>query len=298
MASIAESFQKIFSKAGVDAADFLKTLEGNEAIRGISVPDELISKADQALMTLDGAKQNIQLKSHFKAIDLSPVDKQIEDVLDEFQVEPEDRQHVLAAENSYKRIKSLAAKLVELEGRKSKAATGDKKVLTDEIAKLNAQVVQERAKYQGEMNELKKNNDSILLNMAIDNVLNGYTYTDSISSDAARAAAKDLLFKQFSKDRTKPLLRDGQIKLVNTADETLAYMINNQEVDFKPYTDKLVADNKLLKVSGTPTAPIDINRPRNNGEPPEKNKRELVAGKNEVAGIDAQLAAFEVKPSN
>lgn len=298
MASITESFQKIFSKAGVDAADFLKTLEGNEAIKGITVPDDLISKADQALMTLDGAKQNIQLKNHFKAIDLSPVDKQIEEVLDEFQVEPEDRQHVLTAENSYKRIKSLASKLVELEGRKSKAATGDKKALTDEISKLNAQIVQERTKYQSEMNELKKNNDSILLNMAIENVLNGYTYTDTISTDAARAAAKDLLFKQFTKDKAKPLLRDGQIKLVNTADETLAYMVNNQEVDFKPYTDKVVGDNKLLKVSGTPTAPIDITRDRTNGAPPERNKRDLVAGKTAITGIDAQLAAFEVKPSN
>ena len=256
MASVAELINSLCKKANVNPEEFQKVVEANEALKTIQVPDQTKNLLENSLLTVDQAKQNADVKKHFKGTLLSTIDDKINEAIDEAELTDELKTEILGETSSYERIKKLGKAIKQLEAQKITAVSGDKKALADQISSLNNAIVNERKKFEAQLASKDSEYQSALKDMTIQQHLANYTYTDAFPKPVALETALSLLRKQMIADGAEAVLHNGQIKLVSAKDKDLPFSINNEEVGFDSYTAKLVADNKLLKTNpgnGTPS---------------------------------------------
>ena len=220
----------------------------------IPFPDSLSSSIRNNLMTVEAAKNNSTVAAHFKKQVYDGVDAETKKIMDELGLDDTVKTELLSEKSSTQRIGKLAKTIRDLEAAKAAAAAPDKKEIQKLIdAKVEEFKVKEK-QYQDQLSAKDAQHDSELTNYAIDNILaqNQYAVPEGFELADILSLGKGKVTKALQDAGVKVVRENGTLKLVKEADG-LDYMSGNDKVDFKTFSNKVLANAKILKTAETKT---------------------------------------------
>lgn len=232
--------------AGYDKSKLIDLLSVNAQI-----PDDLVNAVNSNLMTLDTAKNNIELKKYFHAQALNGIDAELKNVLSELELDDESKQAIESETSSYKRVSKSLKLVKELEGKKLQANTkGEKTELQKEIDRLNNEIKTTKVQMQEKESEFNTKLESTLTEYQLNSILSSKNYAfGDMPKDVLTLTAKNLLQSALTSKGVKIVRHNDNLKLVRAEAPDLDYRENNTPVNIGDFVDRVLADNKLLKVS-------------------------------------------------
>jgi ribosomal protein L12E/L44/L45/RPP1/RPP2/uncharacterized protein YehS (DUF1456 family) len=242
----AEFLNGLFTKIGVDVENpALKEIVTKVAAMDIS--DELVAKFNSSYMTEAAAKANTKIIGHFRAQHYNGLDDEIKPLYDELEIPEEVKAELFKETSSTKRVATLIRKVKELESKKVGTSKGDKLELENQIKALNGQIKTEKETAQAEIAKAKNDFDDKLKDVYLTQNLSGITYASDSYKDEDFLLPKTKINQALKAKNLKVVLDGKEFKL--QTEQGVAHFENNQEVTFKSFTDKILADNKYTAVS-------------------------------------------------
>jgi hypothetical protein len=261
-----EILKTMFTAAGVSLDDAkIKSILDNTSLASIDVDDAVSTKLTADRFTLDAAKNNPELHKHFKAVHLNGVDAEVNRLSDEYGLEDTDKTEIKSAENSYKRITTLANKIQKLVEKKSGATGKDKDTLTKEIEKLNSEIKTVRDGHASELAATKANFDNERLGWKLDSVYGQFVpqMDKKLSAKVNLITARTIASDAITKKGLKIVDKEGNLSLV-TAEGT-DYYENNAKVSVEDFVSKTLANERLLNATPPPPKQEQRQPSRENG---------------------------------
>lgn len=252
-------------KVGKENDPALVAILSSSELANREIADELANHLDTNLMSLDGAKNNASLLNHFKPIVLKALDDQYAILAEELGIAD-----VVGTEKStYKKLDLLKSKYAEtitgLKEKQGKSGNAEKEAqLTEQIRTLQGQLGQLTEKSKSDFDTLKSSHQAELTDMQIKFALTGKKYANKeVPAGVNELMAKTLLENQLKQVGAIIVNDNGTLKLKQAANPDMDYMDSGyKQVSFDDFTSKMLADNKLLEVSGgnpaIPPAPGNI----------------------------------------
>lgn len=259
-------FISLAKSVGIDVdkdEDFLKVM-ANKELATADFPDALASKIQSNLLTLDSAKNNSDLKSHFKAQALNAVDQKLEEFAAKYELGDDFINKLKEKQGTYENMGLTFEKLNEIHISKLQEAstsTDDpklKKTIEEHIATINGlkgdlSTFQESHVAKTELTELRDGYEEMILDKDIRNLLGNYSYAnDAIDKNVNVITAKTLFDQALGTKGVKLVNVEGEITLQTS--DGMDYFVENNKIDTKTFMDTVMADNKLLKSTETPPA--------------------------------------------
>lgn len=224
----------------------------------VDVPDSVATMfvSNNSLMTAEAAKNNSALKMHFRAAALGPLDRSVEDVMAELELPEEIRAEIKGNNNTYEKIPALMRKIKEYEAQKSTASGKDKTDLTTKINELNQKV----AEAVNTSNSALAERDKVHAEEIKDLILNSKIAsrkldTSRFDMDLMLSLARQKVDSELVKKGAKIVNQNRTLVLKQVQDDGLDYYENSQPMDIDTLIDQVLANNKLLAVTGQPPAP-------------------------------------------
>ena len=222
-----------------------------DELNQIELDDTVITQFDSSLMSLDGAKNNPEVLNHFKPIILKAVDNKYAILAEKYGLGDD----FTNEKNTYKKADLLEAKidakLAELEAQKGKGGNAEKEqLLAKQLGELQTQLSTLTETSKNEVKSVTDRYENEITEMYVKNVLAGKKFaTKELPIEVNTQMARLLIDKQL-KDKGAMLVRkDGELKLVQAALPDMDFYMDNKPVSFSDFTNKILADNKLLEVS-------------------------------------------------
>jgi hypothetical protein len=266
MPNVGEFINAALIKAGVAPDnEFLKKILTNAELTKEAIPDELVSQFNSNLINLDQAKSNFDLKNHFYGSALAPVEKELMNLATAYELSEEDIAEISGIKSTFSKIPALKSKLDAAIQKKAAAAGGDKGKHAEEIVRLNAEIAAAKAEIATATQRISSEYESKFVDMALNNFMAQYSFTDAIPKEVAAMTARNLFDQTVSAKGAKYKLVNNELTLVNANDESLPFMQENQPVQFRAFVDKIVADNKLLKTAAPAAGGNPPNPPASGG---------------------------------
>lgn len=234
----------------------LKKLLSSVTFASQEIPAELAEKIQANHLTIEAAKANPAIISHFREANFSTVDREFLEGFKELGVE-EEINKLLSPKNTIKNIKPALKALAELKVKEAKAtadgATGKAAEYQKQIDALTRQIGETNANAAAEKQNLLKQFEGERKEWVINQMLSNYEYAGEQRKEVQTKLAKILLDETLKEKGYQTKYDNGNLELVTS--EGTPVFDNNTKITLKAFTDKLVADNKLIKVSGaTPPA--------------------------------------------
>lgn len=296
MAKLKDFFTQLAKKAGFDTeSDTSKAFFA--ALPDSEVPEDIQKGIDNSLISLTEAKNNFpEIKNHYTKQALDGVDKELMNLLEDFQLDEQNRAEILAEKSTYKRTPLLARRLVELE-RKKVAATGgkDKADIQKQIDDLHAQLKEEKDARETEKKQFESQRLADRLNVR-KNVLFGGVKTihDELDPEIRFSILDTLLQKELQDKQAKFAFDDQGNVILLRNDGTNFFGENHQQIKPSQFIEQALAKHKQLKVSdpsqnGSNGATTRVTQPTNSGGngKTEQNQNSLIDRNNRA------LAEFE-----
>lgn len=248
-------------KAGINPAEkALVDFLSRQDIANIDVSNELASSIDANLMTLDGAKNNPTIKSHFFASALNGIDTEILNALPEFGFGDDIITEFKNEKNTNGKLRNLVTKLKEAQKNHAAADNSvDKKKYAEEITALNGKISKLSDDHKAEINSIKNQHAQEIKDMLLTNMLVGKNYANKeLPAEVNSTVARTLVNNALQTKGAKLINVNGKLMLKRSDDESLEYMENHKPITPESFIDSVLADNKLLAVSGhaTPKTPV------------------------------------------
>lgn len=248
---ISELLNNLLITAGVQSDDAeLKKLLGNPALNQDDIPQQWENLSNN-ILTLETAKFNPTIKSHFYGAALNPVEKELQNLMDAYEFSDDDKMEIQNVKSTFSKIPLLKEKLDNIVAKKANSTGSDSKKYSEQIQALNAEILKIKNDAKKQIEDIENNRISEIQQLYFDNLLSSYNYTESLPKDVAMISAKTLTSNYLKEKGGKIKLVDGKLEVVNANDESLPLMENNQPVSIKTITDKVIADNKLLMINNS-----------------------------------------------
>lgn len=266
-----EFLNTMAAKLGLQNDPQMVSLLSNATIAQMEIGDDFAGKMNAGLMSLEGAKSNTEVKKHFDALALNGVDAKLLPLAQLYGATTE----FDAEKSTYKRVDILAdkikAKIAEIEAKQASGdVTKDSEVkrLNGELLKLQQQLTTATAEKDREIATLKASHEKAMLGSLIDFALTGKPYAnDKVDAKTNVTIARALIDGKLAEKGAIIVNDNGVLKLKNAnAPELDLLDEGNKPVTFAGFTDKILADANLLKVSKatpqTPRAQFQIPTPK------------------------------------
>ncbi len=251
--NLLELIEQLSERTGFNIADeSLKTIVSNAALTQIQIPSEFVSTLNRNLMTESEAKINGNVKKHFTATALNGVDAKVKEILDEYGFDEDAKTGIFAEQNSYNRIKLLAQSISDLKDKSISATGGEKKALIDKINELTGLVNAEKAARANDIAQVNAKWTSTLTDKEINSMFSNYDYAMDLDKEIQIQTARNVWERELKNKGGKYVYSDDGLKLVNAETPDLPFTIDNKQVDVKQFTEGVLAQNKLLKVTKAP----------------------------------------------
>lgn len=260
---LSELLTDVLTRSGVSASDQALIEFIGKAELQIEVPEPLTANAHN-LISIEAAKNHPALKSHYYGASLTPVEKEIEKLMDSLEFSDEQKAAILGTKSTYEKFPLIAEKLKETIEAKSKKS-GTSATATDELNKLVARIAEMEKLHQSEVKTLNDNFTLERINERIASTLGGYNFTDALPREIAIKTAQNIISENLANKKAKIKLNNNSLELANGEDDTLPYFENNKPVSFKDFVDRSVAD--LLKKNNGNPAPNPAPNPNPNPQP-------------------------------
>jgi hypothetical protein len=256
---LAQFFNDLGKKGGV-SAELMEQINANKALATVDIPDAFAETIQSSLMNEEQARFNPSLKNHFQGIFHKSLSKKLEPLANEIDDEDFKRSFV-ENQNNWERLPNLFKKMKELEEAKVKAASSGKSKDVEEYKRQYDEVVNlrktEAENYQKQMREQENSFNGRLMDMNLNSTLSSYKYIDELPSDVAPIVAREKINAKL-KEKGASLAFDASsnsLRLMSATDPTLEYRENHNPISFKDFSDRVLAESKLLKInngSGNP----------------------------------------------
>ncbi len=260
---VGEILAKQLEKLGIDT-----TSEELKPILGISVdvPETLTGKLD-SLITMDGAKNNTDIKNHYIKKYTSGINQALDEKLKKLGMTQDQVDDIFKEETFGKRIEGALERLAEAKDNLAKTKkTGDvdsEKLYKDQIDKLNKDLADIKEASKTEREKLMSDFENEKINEEVGREFLSKPWSKHYpdSANDKLVIANTYLQNELQQIGAK-IVRDfdtKQIKLVQAKNPELDYFdSSNKKVNFTSLVAKIAADKKLLAVSessgqGTPT---------------------------------------------
>lgn len=220
------------------------------------INDDLASRFDTGLMSLEGAKNNREVLNHLKPIILKSADDKFAVFAEKYGFGDE----MQGEQSTYKKIdlfeSKLAAKLAELE-QKARSAGGQQgeKVteLTKQIENLQKQLQTITAAKESEIAALRKSTEQQQLEMLVNFELNGKRYANQDLGETNVEVARSLITKALAERKALLVNENGKLRLMQAENPSLEYVDSGYKpVTFSDFANQVLADKHLLEVSNNP----------------------------------------------
>jgi plasmid stabilization system protein ParE len=281
MPTALEIINALAIRAGVPSDDKnLVSLLSSAELSKINVAKELQDAMESGLHSKESATAMLtpiirkELESTFRAEVYNGVDTELYMAAQDLELGDEDIAELKAEKKTSARIQKIAAKIKALQAKKSDGK-GDKAELTNEINKLKAEKSDLLRLKDEELNKTKADHLTELSEIMLEASLAGVSYAqDQLPIEANVQSAKYFLNRALAENdaRIEYDKATRSMKLVKK-DGTDFYDKNNTRQDFNAFRDKVIADNKLNKVSdpskgntlGGTTPPANNQQPAQTG---------------------------------
>ncbi len=261
-------FISLAKSAGIDVEkneDFLKVM-ANKELATADFPDALAGEIQSKLLTLEAAKNNSDLKSHFKAQALNAVDGKLEEFAAKYGLGDDFINKLKEKQGTYENMGLTFEKLNEVHVAKLEEAmtkTDDPKLkekLQENIETING-LQGDLSKFKEthapitEMNEMRDGYEEMILSMGIKSFLSNYDYANKdIDKSVNIITAQTLVDQALTSKGVKFVTKDGNINL-QTNDGMDFFNTENQKIDTQSFLDGVMAEHKLLKTAEPPATP-------------------------------------------
>jgi hypothetical protein len=245
--NLGEHLNAIFTKSGVEVDNpALKELVTKVAT--IDISDDLIGKFNENYLSLEAAKHNSKLKSHYFAQAYNGLDTELKTLADELEIPSEVYEEIVkqTEKSSTKRASAIVKKIQELEAKKAKSP-GETKELTNQINELKKQLADKDKEKESFGKQKDKELNEKLTSYVIAQKLAGFKYASDLAKEDDFLLPKTKVQKALAEKKLKVTLDKDDLKL-ETEDGTDYYESSNK-IDFKSFTEKVLAQHKLLAVS-------------------------------------------------
>ena len=251
--------KEIFGLVGIDAnqPEF-------KDIVALATPldDATYEKVSKNILTIDAAKMNGVLKSHFKAQTLNGVDAQHKELATEYGLTADEVAELDAIKDTFDRNKKLIAK-VKANTEKINAGKGDTAKLVAENQRLNAEIVAIKAATDQQIAQLKASTESQISDFAIMSHLRGLKYAnDKVDADVNALTAKQILNAALAEKKAGvKRTAENTLKLYQLDNPELDYLENHKPISFADLAARELQAKNMLAI----TAPNGASG--NNGKP-------------------------------
>lgn len=287
---VGEIFSELLGLLGVDSK-----LPEYKDIIGLSqeVDDTTAAKFSSNLMTMEAAKMNGTLKSHFKAQTLNGVDAQHDELATEYGLDATEIAELKAIKDTFERNKKLVAKVKENTAKLNKG-TGNDAALISKNKELNDLILANKTAYEKQIADLAAKHDGDLTENAIMGHLKGFKYANDKVDVDVNALTSNNLLKAALAEKGAAIKRgaDNTLKLVQKENPELDYLENHKSISFVDFATKALQSKNMLAVT-------DPKKPATGktGAPaaPQKGQEEQAEVDNSeaVSFYDQQLEAYE-----
>jgi predicted peroxiredoxin len=250
--TLGDLLNTLASKIGKQNEQGLIDVLSRSEVSQITIPDSIANALSSELLSLDGAKNNAAVKSHFRAEALNAVDKEITNLVNEFGFDDE----VFKTEkDTYAKIRALNPKIKTLlETKPDDNNAAAKAELQKQVVELNNKMAQLINDHKSETGKLKQDHEQQFLDWQVTNMLRNFNYANKdIPQDVNLELARTLLNKSLSERGVKIMNDKGALKLRQANDEALEYFDEaHKPVSAVDFVSKILADSKLLAVTDPP----------------------------------------------
>ena len=284
--TLGELLNNLAAKIGAQNDQALVDLLSSAELSQHEVSDELATRFNTGLLSLEAAKNNVEVQNHFKPILLKAADDRFAAFAEKYGFADENA----AEKSTYKKIDLLESKLSTLLEEAKKGGTGGAKEaeLTKQIADLQKQIATVTAAKDKELADYKKQVEQEQLNSLVNFELNGKRYANQDLGDTNIEIARALINKELAAKRAILVNEGGTLKLKQADNPTLDYFDSAyKQVSFSDFVNGVLAEKHLLEVS-------DDTDHLGGGSPytPQQKTIKLPGGREvDTSSIDAAAAA-------
>lgn len=228
-----------------------------DELNQIELDDLSVAKFDN-LISIEEAKNSPEVIKHLKPILLKDIDNKLSLLSDKYGFGDDYKMD----KNTYKKVELLQSKfddkLAELEAQKGKGGNAEKEqLLAKQLGELQAQLSALTENSKKEVETVKSQYENEITEMHVKNLLAGKKFaTKDLPIEVNTQMARLLIDKQLKEKGAMLVRKDGELKLVQSALPDMDFYMDNKPVSFSDFTNKVLADNKLLEVSQpTPQTP-------------------------------------------
>ena len=247
---LGDLLNRLAAKQGLQNNQALIDLLSNADFANREVADDFANSLDSGLMSLDGAKNNPALLNHFKPILLKAADDKFAILAEKYGISDEISQE----KSTYKKFDILEQKfenkLAELKAKGGKGE--DTERLTSQIADLQKQLATLNESKTNELKALAEKHQAEQMGMLVDFELAGKNFANKqLDRQINVLTAKTLLNAKLQESKAIIVNENGALKLKQAENPTMDFVDSGYKpVSFADFTDKVLADAKLLEVSG------------------------------------------------
>lgn len=250
---LGDLLNRLAAKQGLQNNQTLIDLLSNAELANKEVADDFANSLDSGLMSLDGAKNNPALLNHFKPILLKAADDKFAILAEKYGISDEISQE----KSTYKKFDILEQrienKLAELKAKGGKGSEETER-LSSQIADLQKQLATLNESKTNELKALEEKHQAEQMGMLVDFELAGKNFANKqLDRQINVLTAKTLLNAKLQESKAIIVNEKGTLKLKQAENPTMDFVDSGYKpVSFADFTDKVLADAKLLEVSSGP----------------------------------------------
>jgi len=285
-------------RAGLaDDSDFAMMLSAS-SLGDIEVPEPIAQKFESNLLTLDIAKNNLDLKTHFIRNFMMGYDEEIVSLAKNSPLPGEVIEEIKATKNSGDKVK-IAFKhlneLVEKAGKSTNKAQSEEYVA--KIAEAQAKYDEAVRKAQSDVAAVESKYVNRMQDLWEKAQLAGIQWNDAIPESARVPAYKAVINDKLNALGGKVVFdaEANQARIVNAKDESLPLVVSGKEFGYSDLQALVLQENKLLKepgIGGGSQSPASFGTPPinpvNPGGTPQKLPAYLTSALADIANTAAR----------
>jgi len=276
------------TKLGLQNNPHLTSILSNSELANREIPDEFAKQLDGGLMSLESAKNNAGLKSHFFSQALNGIDTKLVDDLD---LDEDVISSIKNEQNTYGKIGILKEQIKLLKSKKDTA--GDKTKQADyeaQIKKLNEQIVSIKEAHDSALKGAESKHQNEILGFIVRNSLSNKPYANKDLKPEVNATVAKALIDAALAQSGAVVVRDGEtLKLKQASNPEMDYYQDNRAVSFDDFSNKILAENKLLAVSGQGNNNPPANNPTRTVLPGGNDERKEAYIANQAQNFESQF---------
>lgn len=254
--NIGQLIQHLATKSGIDPNDKnLINLLSNSELTKQPVHSDFVKAIDENLLSIDAATDNHPLiGSKYKAQALNAFDKKMLQIMDELELDEDDKAALTGIQSSYKRFETLAAKIKELNAAKANATDkSDKAALQKQIDELQKQlkaatesVAAKEAEFGTKLNDVKT--DYLFKSK----LAGKKTIFDQLPEDLRHSSVMAAISKALQEKDAKVVYDEKGNPTLQKSDGSKLYGANHTLITLDDLIDTSLAQNKILVVAEPP----------------------------------------------